>query len=87
MSKRKSKVQPPPWAKEHVCPRCGAVYGVWSSHCPIRDTDEIHCDVCSEVIIRWSGGYTYMARRTKPKRLPKKAAATIRLDPRAAANS
>ncbi len=44
---------------ERRCAKCGSLYRVERFHSPMRDKDEIECEVCGGVLIKWNGGVFY----------------------------
>lgn len=44
------------------CKRCGSIFELRSVKVPMRDQDVIHCEVCGEILHRWSQGKVWEAK-------------------------
>lgn len=47
---------------ERKCERCGSRYEIRQIKIIMRDKDELECDVCHAVMVRWNGAVMYVSK-------------------------
>ncbi len=55
----------------YTCPKCKSEYRIHQGHVPMRDKDQINCDICGDLIKRWNGSRVFNAELLKAGEKPK----------------
>lgn len=54
---------------DYTCPNCGSKYKLRKIKIPLRDKDNISCDICNHVLLSWNGGEMWTSTLIEKKEL------------------